>query len=50
MIVEYTNAYINDATKHNDPVISTHSDGFNGALRHGGGLSDMFIIKQPQCL
>ena len=31
-------AYINDATKQNDPVISTHSDCFHGALKHGGCL------------
>ena len=35
-------AYINDATKYNDPVISTHSDGFNGALRHGGGYRHVY--------
>ena len=35
-------AYINDATKNNDPVISTHSDCFNGALRHGGGYRHVY--------
>jgi len=35
-------AYINDATKYNDPIISTHSDGFNGALRHGGGYRHVY--------
>ncbi len=35
-------SYINDATKFNDPVISTHSDGFNGALRHGGGYRHVY--------
>ncbi len=35
-------AYINDATKYNDPVISTHSDGFNGALKHGGGYRHVY--------
>jgi aminopeptidase N len=35
-------AYINDATKHNDPKISTHSDCFNGALRHGGGYRHVY--------
>jgi aminopeptidase N len=35
-------SYINDATKYNDPVISTHSDGFNGALRHGGGYRHVY--------
>ena len=35
-------AYINDATKFNDPVISTHSDCFNGALRHGGGYRHVY--------
>ena len=35
-------SYINDATKNNDPVISTHSDCFNGALRHGGGYRHVY--------
>ena len=35
-------SYISDATKHNDPVISTHSDCFNGALRHGGGYRHVY--------
>jgi len=35
-------SYINDATKYNDPIISTHSDGFNGALRHGGGYRHVY--------
>jgi hypothetical protein len=35
-------AYIADATKYNDPVISTHSDCFNGALRHGGGYRHVY--------
>ena len=35
-------SYINDATKFNDPVISTHSDGFHGALRHGGGYRHVY--------
>jgi len=35
-------AYINDATKYNDPIISTHSDGFNGALRHEGGYRHVY--------
>jgi aminopeptidase N len=35
-------AYINDATKYNDPVIATHSDCFNGALRHGGGYRHVY--------
>ncbi len=39
---EIYNAYINDATKFNDPIISTHSDGFNGALRHGGGYRHVY--------
>ena len=39
---EIYNSYINDATKYNDPVISTHSDGFNGALRHGGGYRHVY--------
>ena len=35
-------SYIKDATKHNDPVIATHSDCFNGALRHGGGYRHVY--------
>ncbi len=35
-------AYINDATKYNDPVIATHSDCFDGALRHGGGYRHVY--------
>ena len=35
-------SYISDATKYNDPVISTHSHGFNGALRHGGGYRHVY--------
>ncbi len=35
-------AYISDATKYNDPVIATHSDCFNGALRHGGGYRHVY--------
>ena len=35
-------AYIKDATKNDDPVISTHSDCFNGALRHGGGYRHVY--------
>ena len=35
-------SYIRDATKSNDPVISTHSHGFNGALSHGGGYRHVY--------
>ena len=35
-------SYINDATKFKDPVISTHSDCFNGALGHGGGYRHVY--------
>ncbi len=35
-------AYINDATKYRDPVISTHSDHFDGALGHGGGYRHVY--------
>tara|TARA_B100000925_G_scaffold102750_1_gene75540 strand:- start:127 stop:3411 length:3285 start_codon:yes stop_codon:yes gene_type:complete len=35
-------SYINDATKYNDPIISTHSDGFNGALRHENGYRHVY--------
>jgi aminopeptidase N len=36
------NAYLKDATKYEDPVIATHSDCFNGALRHGGGYRHVY--------
>ena len=39
---EIYNSYIYDATKYNDPVISTHSDCFNGALRHGNGYRHVY--------
>ena len=39
---EIYNSYIKDATKYSDPIISTHSDGFNGALRHGGGYRHVY--------
>ena len=39
---EIYNPYIKDATKYSDPIISTHSDGFNGALRHGGGYRHVY--------
>ena len=29
--------YMMDATLGQDPQLNTHSDGFDGALRHGGG-------------
>ena len=35
-------SYINDATKYNDPVISTHSDHFHGAIGHGGGYRHVY--------
>ena len=39
---EIYNSYMRDATKFHDPVISTHSDGFNGALSHGGGYRHVY--------
>lgn len=34
--------YIRDASKENDAPLNTHSDGFNGALRHGGGYGHVY--------
>ncbi len=34
--------YIKDATKSNDPIISTHSHEFGGALAHGGGYRHVY--------
>jgi len=39
---EVYNAYIESATKNEDPIISTHSDCFNGALGHGGGYRQVY--------
>ena len=34
--------YMLDATKNETPKLNTHSDGFNGALRHGGGYRHVY--------
>lgn len=34
--------YMRDATLGNDPQLNTHSDGFDGALRHGGGYGHVY--------
>ena len=34
--------YLRDAVKEEDVPLNTHSDGFNGALRHGGGYSHVY--------
>jgi len=34
--------YLNDAIKQSDVTLNTHSDDFNGALRHGGGYSNVY--------
>lgn len=34
--------YLRDATLHQDPALNTHSDGFNGALGHGGGYGHVY--------
>ena len=39
---EVYNAYIESATRSEDPIISTHSDCFNGALGHGGGYRQVY--------
>ena len=31
-----------DATLGQDPQLNTHSDGFDGALRHGGGYGHVY--------
>lgn len=36
------NAYILDAAKGDETTLNTHSDDFNGALRHGGGYSQVY--------
>ncbi|MEZ4915931.1 MAG: M1 family metallopeptidase [Chitinophagales bacterium] len=34
--------YIRDAAMENDAPLNTHSDGFNGAIRHGGGYGHVY--------
>jgi hypothetical protein len=34
--------YMRDACVHRDPPLNTHSDGFGGALRHGGGYGHVY--------
>ena len=36
------NTYIASAAKHSNTTLNTHSDGFNGALRHGGGYRQVY--------
>ncbi len=36
------NAYLRDALVYEDAVLNTHSDGFGGALRHGGGYGHVY--------
>jgi hypothetical protein len=44
-LVRYRTAYrtyLVDAIRGNDPQLNTHSDGFNGALQHGGGYRQVY--------
>ncbi len=34
--------YLRDAAVYKDPPLNTHSDGFHGALRHGGGYGHVY--------
>ena len=34
--------YLKDATKEEDVTLNTHSDGFGGTIRHGGGYSHVY--------
>ena len=34
--------YMRDAVLGNDPQLNTHSDGFHGAIRHGGGYGHVY--------
>ncbi|TND09373.1 MAG: aminopeptidase N [Bacteroidetes bacterium] len=40
---EVYNGYIFDAAKGDETVITTHSDQFGGALRHGGGYRQVYM-------
>jgi len=40
---EVYNGYMNDAIKGSETTLNTHSDEFNGALRHGGGYSQVYF-------
>ncbi len=44
-LTRYSNVYygyLRDALKGKDPQLNTHSDAFNGALRHGGGYGHVY--------
>jgi len=36
------NTYISSAVRHTNTTLNTHSDDFNGALRHGGGYRQVY--------
>jgi len=35
--------YLKEAMRYRDPQLNTHSDAFNGALRHGGGYRQVYF-------
>lgn len=40
---EVYNGYMNDAARGKDATFNVHSDMYNGALRHGGGYSQVYM-------
>lgn len=40
---ELYNAYLHDAVRGEEATLNTHSDQFNGALRHGGGYRQVYM-------
>ena len=36
------NGYMNSVARGEEPTLNTHSDDFNGAIRHGGGYSSVY--------
>jgi hypothetical protein len=40
---EIYNGYMNAAAKNEPADINVHSDGYNGAIRHGGGYSQVYV-------
>jgi hypothetical protein len=39
---EVYNGYMSDAAKSSETTLNTHSDGFNGAIRHAGGYGQVY--------
>jgi aminopeptidase N len=38
----YTSYYVNNVTRNEEVILSTHADDFNGGIRHGGGYGQSY--------